>query len=442
MIVSMMSFGNIVQANARDGATLGYVDNHGRGVAILAALTYGATLAGLDQAYTQRSFLTAASTGHQLVAYDRRGFGSSMAAGAPASWQQLGDDLWSIADAAGIERAVLYGVFDSGYIIAEAARQRPERVLGLIFNRVPPVFAPKPDYPYGLPADVVAACFGDSSSSDRTGRANILRAIGIGEPDATALLSTWRGSTTPETLDRMHGLMREADLRPLAALLRFHALVLEPHRRSIVSGWGQALANLLPDARLARPERAGEALGAMQGFLSVIEIEAGQFASHLSRLTSSAVEEAQRSVASLRRILVPVNSTADSERAAEMACRIGEAQLAEIVLVHVVEVPFTRPLANVTVEERERGLEVLRVGEAIADRHRMRSRTRLMSERSAAVGIIRAATEEQADVIVMALDEKRSRDAAEAGETPDEIMRRAPCEVLVVRAPQRAGPRA
>jgi nucleotide-binding universal stress UspA family protein len=114
-----------------------------------------------------------------------------------------------------------------------------------------------------------------------------------------------------------------------------------------------------------------------------------------------------------------------------MACRLGAPQQAEIVLVHVVEIPLTRPLTDEDGPDRKRGEKALQVGHAIVSRHGMRSRGRLLFERSAAHGILRAATEDAADLIVMALSEKRHRDPTDIGSTMREVLRRAPCEVLI-----------
>ena len=53
---------------------------------------------------------------------------------------------------------------------------------------------------------------------------------------------------------------------------------------------------------------------------------------------------AYHSVAAIRKILVPVLGTLVSERAVELAARVGERQRAEIILAYVVHIPWTLPL--------------------------------------------------------------------------------------------------
>lgn len=418
-------------ARASDGGDLAYTDNGGAGIALITPLSYRTTLAGLATAESQRSFLEAIGSGHQLIIYDQRGVGYSHSATPPESWEQRGSDLWAVADAAGVERAVLYAVFDAGYTIAQAAAQQPERVLGLVFNFVPPVFLARPDFPYGLSPERIEEAYGAKVRADHARQVQAVRNVGINDADAEALVTAWEQSVSPDVLDRLQQLLRAADLREVAPRLRMRSLVIEPQRRPLISGWGKVLAELLPNSRLVYPANTGEMLGAVQGFLTVVQIDEGVFASRLSPLHSLEAREAQRSVASLCRIVVPVVDTVSSERAAEMACRLGESQQAEIVLVHILEVPLTRSLDDIDPGQRDRGMKALNLGQAIVSQHGLKGRVRLLADRSAASGILRAAREEAADMIVMAMGEKRSRDPSQTGKTMQEVLRRAPCEVLI-----------
>ncbi|HTE84880.1 MAG TPA: universal stress protein, partial [Dehalococcoidia bacterium] len=371
--------------------------------------------------------INAIGSGHELIAYDQRGSGRSAPLQFLNSWEQRGADLWSIADAAGIERAVLYGVFDAGFTIAQAAAQQPGRVLGMIFNLVPPavgVLDPKE----GITQTLADAWFGSSPLSARQRAESALQSIGLAARDAESLAIAWE-SAGPHVQGQQ--LLRRADLRPLTPCLGARSLVIEPQHRPAIAGWGASLAAMLPNAHLARPAGAGEMLGAIHGFLALIDLDEGHYASRLAADVSAAVGETEHAVTALKRIVVPVVDSVSSERAAEMACRLGRPQQAEIVLVHVVEVPLSRALAEESGPARERGEKALHLGQAIVARHGMRSRTRLLFERSATHGILRVAREEGADLIVMAIGEKRRPDPAEMSATMKEVLRSASCEVLI-----------
>jgi nucleotide-binding universal stress UspA family protein len=402
----------------------------GSGIAVIAPLCFGATLAGIRGAYGQRLFLDAVGSGHELITYDqRRAFPTGMEAA--AVWQRRGEDLWRVADAAGIERAVLYGDFDAGHTIAHAATQQPDRVLSLIFNLVPPAIG-VPEGFMGVPEPLAEEWFGDSPRSAGQRADGALRAIGIGASDAAELAATWEQTEPVGAECPGAAFLRHADLRPLMGSLKSRSLVIEPLRRPLISGWGRSLAAMLPDSRLIQPARAGETLGGIHGFLAMVDFEEGHYASRVAAEMSGDVGATAQTVEALRRIVVPLVDTLSSERAAELACRLGGPQRAEIVLVHVVEIPLTRPLADEGGLDRKKGEKALQIGQAIVSRHGLRSREKLLFERSAAHGIVRAAQEENADLIVMAFSEKRRHDPTDQpGPTMREVLRRAHCEVLI-----------
>lgn len=144
---------------------------------------------------------------------------------------------------------------------------------------------------------------------------------------------------------------------------------------------------------------------------------------------------ARRSVTTLRRILVPVVEAVASERAVELASRLGEAQKAAIILANVVEVPLTMPLSAPMPEEEARGREALEVAKTIVARHGLPVSTRVIRERYAADGILRIAREEAVNVIVMGLGVKKRLPPTDIGRTVMEVLHRAQCEVVVDKAP-------
>ena len=66
---------------------------------------------------------------HRVIRYDQRGFGRSPMPDGPYS---VVDDLLSVLDAAGIDRAALVGCSRGGGIVLTAAVEQPERVSALI----------------------------------------------------------------------------------------------------------------------------------------------------------------------------------------------------------------------------------------------------------------------------------------------------------------------
>jgi nucleotide-binding universal stress UspA family protein len=139
----------------------------------------------------------------------------------------------------------------------------------------------------------------------------------------------------------------------------------------------------------------------------------------------------RRSVAAMQRILVPVSGGIASGRAVELACRLGAAQKAEILLAYVIEVPFTLSLdARMPVEEG-RGQEVLRTAQFIVEQHGLPVRTKIVPHRFAWGGILRLAREEMMDAIVMSVGAGRPGLAEGMGRTAQEVVKRAECEVIL-----------
>ena len=152
------------------------------------------------------------------------------------------------------------------------------------------------------------------------------------------------------------------------------------------------------------------------------------------------VAAVRRSVAAMQRILVPVSGKIASERAVELACRLGGAQKAEIVLVYIIEVPFTLSLdAPVSVEE-SRGQEALRTAQFIVEQHGLSARTKIIPHRYAWGGILHLATEEMVDAIVMSVGAGRPGLAEGMDRTTQEVLKRAQCEVILDKVPVWIGP--
>lgn len=144
----------------------------------------------------------------------------------------------------------------------------------------------------------------------------------------------------------------------------------------------------------------------------------------------------RRSVAAMQRILVPVSGKIASERAVELACRLGAPQKSEIVLAYVIEVPFTLSLSTAVPAEEARGQESLRTARFIVEQHGLPVRTKIIPHRYAWGGILYLAQEETVDAIVMSVGAGRSGQAEGMSRTTQEVLRRAECEVIVDKMPR------
>ena len=69
---------------------------------------------------------------HRVIAWDERGFGQTEFDGMPFSYWDSASDCLGLLDHLGVQRAVLGGMSQGGFLSLRAALIAPERVLGLI----------------------------------------------------------------------------------------------------------------------------------------------------------------------------------------------------------------------------------------------------------------------------------------------------------------------
>jgi len=148
---------------------------------------------------------------------------------------------------------------------------------------------------------------------------------------------------------------------------------------------------------------------------------------------SEDVEQARASVSAMRRILVPIRGFLHEERAVELACRLGQEQKSQILLVSVIEVPLTLSLGTALPEQEARANEALRRSAELVKAHGLEPVLRVERERDAGKGILKVAKEMEVDVVVVGLDPARSIAVDPVGPTTETLLRRANFEVIVDR---------
>lgn len=151
------------------------------------------------------------------------------------------------------------------------------------------------------------------------------------------------------------------------------------------------------------------------------------------RALSLEVAHAVRSVAAVKRILVPTIGLPYAQRGVELACRLGEQQKALIHLTYVIEVPRTLPLNVPLPDEDQKAQEVLERGKEIVQLHGLEARASVTRDREAAAGILKTARDEDVDLIVLGIGLRGERTSL--GSTTELLLRRAPCEIIMDRVP-------
>lgn len=151
------------------------------------------------------------------------------------------------------------------------------------------------------------------------------------------------------------------------------------------------------------------------------------------RPVSAEIARAVRSVGAVRTIFVPILEAYYSERAVELACRLGEEQKAKILIGFVVEVPRTLSLGVSLPEVEERGRHALDQARQIAAAHHLGSSAEVIRARQAGEGITRAARDHDVDLIVLGISPETGFVEGSTERVAEALFRHAPCEVIIDR---------
>ncbi|MHB8738266.1 MAG: adenylate/guanylate cyclase domain-containing protein [Candidatus Dormibacteria bacterium] len=208
----------------------------------------------------------------RLIMFDKRGTGLSDRDVGDSTLEERMDDLRAVLDAAGSERAVVYGRSEGGPLALMFATTYPERTLGLILDATliaGPLAAP--DFP---PAVEFARILGAITSRLDAGSWGKGEDVDLFTPDRaddgsarSAAARLERASASPGTARKHLEWVAEMDCRPLAALVQAPTLIIhrtnDPVCPVSAARW---LADSIPGAELR------ELSGNNHGAVSISEL--------------------------------------------------------------------------------------------------------------------------------------------------------------------------
>jgi 3-oxoadipate enol-lactonase len=202
--------------------------------------------------------LPALAAEHRVIWFDNRGTGDS-ATTPKVTLQELAADAVAVMDAAGVERAHIFGISMGGVIGLELALREPQRVMSLLLGGTGILNAEKPRMPaflrvlYYLPPSVLRLLMPNRGGDKGYGSAASPESIAFDQAMVAKDKSSVRGLIAQADAVRNHITTTEA-----VAALTMPALVLHGGEDSVVPlKWGVELAEALPNSRFIKLEGAG-----------------------------------------------------------------------------------------------------------------------------------------------------------------------------------------
>lgn len=188
----------------------------------------------------------------RVVAFDKRGTGLSDRSLGFGSIAERTDDIRAVMDAAGIERAALWGVSEGGPLSLLFAATYPDRVSHLLIYGSGARFTWAPDYPIGFQPDQAELILEFMRENWGTGRVYGMFVQHPPDPElATRMLARFeRNACTPQMVAEIMRSNGEIDIRSILPTISVPTLVLHNARDPLVSvQHGRYLAEHIPGAR-------------------------------------------------------------------------------------------------------------------------------------------------------------------------------------------------
>ncbi len=248
-------------AQSPDGASIAY-QVHGGGEGALDLVFVPGFVSHVELIWEEPAiagFLRRLASFSRLIVFDKRGQGLSDRLGRPPTLEESMDDLGAVMDAAGSERAAIFGISEGGPMSMLYAATHPDRVSSLVLYGTYARLLEAPDFRVGV------------SGERFDWWASLVRrewggAVGVefwapSEAGNLEFERWWsrllRQGTSPSGAIDLMNLYREIDVRAVLPAIAVPALVL--HRRDdrlIPDRQARFLADRIPDARYVELEGA------------------------------------------------------------------------------------------------------------------------------------------------------------------------------------------
>jgi pimeloyl-ACP methyl ester carboxylesterase len=191
----------------------------------------------------------------RLIVFDKRGTGLSDPVSEAPTLEQRIDDVRAVMDAAGTERAALFGISEGGPMSVLFAATHPDRASALVLHGAMGRTTEAPDYPWATPEDAlresaaefIAPYWGQQSE----GMVELFAPSLAGDPQVVEFTARMeRSAASPAMVQQIFEMFLDIDVRSVLPTIRVPTLVL--HRRGdrvVNRRAGQELSRQIPGAR-------------------------------------------------------------------------------------------------------------------------------------------------------------------------------------------------
>lgn len=144
---------------------------------------------------------------HRLITWDQRGHGRTVSIDEPFTYWDSADDLAALLDHLGVERAVIGGMSQGGFISLRFALRHPQRTAGLVLiDSQSGLEDPEKALQYDLMHDVWVG----SGPNDQLLEMVAAIIIGNNRPESAAWLAKWK-ARDPATLTPIYRTLMDRD---------------------------------------------------------------------------------------------------------------------------------------------------------------------------------------------------------------------------------------
>jgi APA family basic amino acid/polyamine antiporter len=168
-------------------------------------------------------------------------------------------------------------------------------------------------------------------------------------------------------------------------------------------------------------------------FIVVRRSEHARLMQHVEPLTPDLVPEPEGVYQS---ILVPVKLGPIGEEMLATAIRLAEERSCAVRALHVIKVPLDVPIDAELIDQEERAEASLADAKLLASEHGVEVEGEIVRARAIGEAIVDHASNDGVDLIIMGSAPRWRRQSRFFSPTVDYVLRRAPCEVMVITYPQ------